>query len=131
LHLTPHEKDWWNKAPHTVVGEHEFTKSLKSKPDSFPWYHAYDQHQRHDGQFEFTKREMPHKSLAQVMKTRRDVYDNLIPNYNETSDQDKRSAARAVKHGMSGFIVSDEGDVSIAHAHPHHPDKVHLAKWLD
>jgi hypothetical protein len=134
LHLTPHEKDWWHKAPDKVVGDDEFTKQVvKTKPRDVDWDMAYDYKRLHGDTFEYTKKkEIPHISLAHAMKTHRDVYGQMLPGYNDSDEADKRSADRTVNRDkMSGFVVSDEGDVSIAHAHPHHPDKVHLAKWLD
>jgi len=51
----------------------------------------------------------------------------MLPGYNTGGSEDVKSAAHVLAQGMSGFIVSDEGGVSIAHVQPHHDDKVKIA----
>jgi hypothetical protein len=127
LTLTPSEQAWWKAAP-DKVGEDEIEEVTKNLPRNFEyWYFVYDEQQRADGSFEYTKRPMPSQTWEEANKTHKDVYGKMLGGYHDEGSKDRSFAERVRSLGMSGWIVADEGGVSIAHADPANSDKVSLA----
>lgn len=116
LNLDPAEKAWWSNLPERAK-EADIPTLMKDQPgfQIGPWYNVFDEVQLPDGTFEYVKKPIPSKTLDDVARTGEDVYGSK---YLGTYEGEQFMAKNAKERGMDGFILSDEGGVSIGIADP-------------
>jgi hypothetical protein len=119
LALTPSELDWYKNLPEKVVGDDNLSAVIdKTIPHGMYWDDFYDARQIDENTFEYVKKaEPPTLSYDEAIKGGRDIYHKQWPHYGPNADEAK--AAENVKNaGMGGYLVNDEGGLSIAVADP-------------
>ena len=119
LAMKPKEIEWFNGLPKKIVGDDELAKTLKGKtPPGTTWDDFYDARKVKEGVYEYVKKpEPPTKSFDEAVQTGRDVYNQQWSHYGPGADE-KASALRVLSDGMGGYLVRDEGGLSIAVADP-------------
>jgi hypothetical protein len=119
LALTPKEIDWFSNLPQKVVGDENLEKVMKDNPSQLYWDDVYEPKQISETLFEYTKKDSPpSKSYEDAVKTGRDVYHRQWPHYNNGGTNEKAAARNTVEDGMGGYLVQDEGGLSIAVTDP-------------
>jgi hypothetical protein len=119
LALTPKEIEWFSGLPQKVVGDDNLEKVMRGNPSQLYWDDVYEPKQISETLFEYTKKETPpSKSYDDAVKTGRDVYHRQWPHYNNGGTDEKAAARNTAKDGMGGYLVQDEGGLSIAVTDP-------------
>ena len=119
LSLTPNEKTWFTGLPEKVVGDDALTSVLGDVPHGLYWDDVYDYKPLSDTVFEYTKKDKPPSlSYEEAVKTGRDVYHRQHSHYNNGATDEKAAARNTAKNGMGGYLVHDEGGLSIAVVDP-------------
>jgi hypothetical protein len=119
LHLRPHEVDWFKGLPKEITGDAKFDKVWASRPPGIGnWDDYYDAVKVGERKFKYVKKaEPPSMTYEEAAKRGRDVYGQQWPHYSNQSNE-AQSATRIVSDGMGGWLVQDEGGLSIAVADP-------------
>lgn len=121
LHYTPKEKDWFHSLPKRVVGDDDLEGAMRAKPNPYiAWDDVYEPNKIREGLYEYVRREAPPSlTYEQARKTGRNVYGQQHSHYAPDGDE-KAAAQNVLKSGMKGYLVHDEGGLSIAMADPSH-----------
>jgi hypothetical protein len=119
LHYTPEEKEWFASLPNRIVGDDDLEKIMKKSPNPYiPWEDVFEHRKIGDRLYEYNKRKKtPSISYEQAYKTGRDVYGRQHGHYG-TGANEKEAAKSTLEQGMKGYLVHDEGGLSIAMADP-------------
>lgn len=119
LALTPSEFDWFKQLPDTVVGDDQLSAVIdKTIPYGMYWDDFYDARQIDESTFEYVKKaEPPTLSYEEAIQGGRNIYHKQWPHYGLGADE-KKAAENVIRSGMGGYLVQDEGGLSIAVADP-------------
>jgi hypothetical protein len=118
LHYTPKEKAWFDRLPKKVIGDQALEKLFTKEYQHIPWDDVYDHQKIGDRLYQYNKKNGPPSiTYEQAYKTGRDVYGDKHSHYGAGADE-KAAAQSVLKDGMKGYLVHDEGGLSIAMADP-------------
>jgi hypothetical protein len=119
LHLRPREVEWFKGLPKEITSEGKFDKVWASRPSGIThWDDYYDAVPTGSGKFKYVKKaEPPSMTYEQAVTRGRDVYGQQWPHYSDQGNE-AQSATRIISDGMGGWLVQDEGGLSIAVADP-------------
>lgn len=119
LALTPSELDWYKNLPEKVVGDDQLSAVIdKTIPPGMYWDDFYDARQIDENTFEYVKKaEPPTLSYDEAIQGGRDIYHQQWSHYGLGADE-KKAAENVRNAGMGGYLVNDEGGLSIAVADP-------------
>ena len=119
LAMKPKEIEWFNSLPDKIVGDEALSATIGNKmPYGMTWDDLYEAKQVGGNLFEYVKKsEAPTKSFDEAIQSGRDIYNRQWPHYGPGADE-SGSAKRILSEGMGGYLVQDEGGLSIAVADP-------------
>lgn len=119
LAMTPKELEWFDTLPPRIVGDDALSRAVDGgMPYGMYWDDLYDAKQIGEDLFEYVKKsDPPTLSFDEAIATDRDIYHRQWPHYSLGSDE-KKAALNTLDEGMGGYLVRDEGGLSIAVADP-------------
>jgi hypothetical protein len=119
LAMTPKELEWFDTLPPRIVGDDALSRAVDGgMPYGMYWDDLYDAKQIGDDLFEYVKKSAPPTlSFDEAIATDRDIYHRQWPHYGLGADE-KKAARNTIDEGMGGYLVRDEGGLSIAVADP-------------
>ncbi len=126
LNLTPDEQDWFASLPSGFVGTGDqaqtFWDALRQRqnaPAGLADDDFYNVDRLPDGRWAYTKKnDPPSIDYDTARKTGRDVYRRNWPHYNNAATDEAKAAERTRAKGLGGYLVQDEGGLSIAVVDP-------------
>lgn len=118
LALTPYELQWRETLPQIIPNDDALEAIFKKAPNQIWWDDLYDVQKLGDRKYRYLKKnEPPIISYEEALKTNRDIYHTRFPHYGAAADE-KLAAQNTLKEKMGGYLVHDEGGLSVAVADP-------------
>jgi len=119
LAFTPSEINKFNSLPARVSETELGRMRAKGALPGGDWELSYSASKLPSGQYEYTRRTTPPvMSYEDAAKSGRDIYGQQWPHYAGSQTNEKGSAERVLRDGMGGWLVQDEGGLSVAVANP-------------
>jgi hypothetical protein len=119
LAFTPDEISKFNSLPVRASEAEIGRMRAKGTLPGGDWELSYTANKMPDGKYLYVRRnEPPAMSYEDAVKGGRDIYGQQWPHYAGSQTNEKGSAQRVLKDGMGGWLVHDEGGLSVAVANP-------------